>query len=1629
MLRKSSNIRAKRGTFAFRKLAATLTLSAFISGALAPLQAAAAAGLDDLKLRAPLKRDLAFEETDETTGGERKANVLFLIESTAAMGFTPKGVVPQVWRDNRWDDSYWESANWEDTRNKLGYTIHDINRMMEDATFGMGALPTAWRNGDLRPERNLYGRDLDSGNNYKKGKNLSEDIALNKDNYYFPFLEAGNALVGLYNGQMTPLEVSFDNAPTLWPDIVAFNKYSSGSDVCSYNHPTGSWSSLKIGYVSDVFNEKARRIKSNSGMRFQGDEVVRYSYWNATMDNKPYPYALVFKDPKYWANGWTENTLPGPNDLVPNDSRMYETKMVLWNLLQNRDVFKGLRFAMATTFLSPANVEIGATEGTHYGYNQPRSDINGMFKVSPYSSNVMTKSYFDADGNSYTEDAGASRSRVRYKNGAMYGPITGELESYFTIHGQFYPMWHNATAHSNYATLQSDNTEPDGWWSNYADGGGGGKKKDKKRQGELADRPQYKLMNRASLHLPFKEYDDKWTKYDKTITHADKFKMWINGIADIKSDGTTGRKEQNISRTHDALKGTNRERQFHYYNDPEIGIAGVFALAQAIFPDPLSFDAQTGQSLNLDREYYLSRGWIWYSLRDANVNYRADFRRYSDEIELSGAPRARYNSGSGEAAGSVLDFFSPLMNYNLDGESDNSEPNLTPLKKVQVWTSKDTSKIKIDDLDDVSFPIRSACEDNWVVVISSGMEPKVANPKMYSYSVWEAVKNLYDSTDASRSRDMNLPTGPRKAPYNQATMIARDALGRRVLKHVDLENPIRTIVIGIVANENDPDVRDNPNVLAEVRRMRLNLVRAAVAGQGGDASKINYNNMSGAAYQPYFADNAASLTAALQSALSFVNESQIRQPGRGSITESVPLDGEDAVSNAFRVTYRIVDGNQWDATLTRFIVSKDAAGGTTMKEGWELGERLLARRGDASSPLKKRNLIYWSADGTKKFVDLAENDSKFGTLVGMTIAKMASDNIQGGTFNGYAPYNALYQWFQGYDYSYAKKTNYPRTSMLVDASQSAVVLVDAPTPVDSLPGFRAWAEETRKKNRHPAKLYLQTNDGILHVVNPGTGDEELAILPPPVLLPSRVATLKTKMEGGALKWMDVEGPEKKTAGFRSNPVYLLDGSLQKKRFDMSKAHDGTGWGTFLLGTLGRGGCGLYMLDVSSPNDLKFSWYREKAGEYLVSMAFSDAEPRVELAKNVTSATDAPYKKLGYNSPKPAMGAAVDAAQGYRNIVALPGGTQTAIDFDANGGEGSTLLLLDAKDGSVIHVFDGTDVAKSANKAGGGISGRAPYMGMMTSEPFLYRSENNQYMTGNIFAADNRGNIFRVSLEEKDSGGVTKPLSAADWSISTVATLQPDLAAAAKSAANYSMPYGLAAGGVKSTIWLAGGTADIPVLKTAQFPEGALRNESQMIFALKAEEAAPTFARDNLKLLSSKDVKSLLNPSEKYMGWYIPLEKSGQNNFREYVSAKPTLVNGTLFVPTFIQKNKVATNDASICGLVREVNGESRLYALDVTTGGANFWGSGVSAGSSAKYIALAGVKITGLTLSKHGKKNSLFLTLDNLSGNFDAKRIGEKKLIGVSGAGDMAEIINLPGIPLIPPFGNGKSVIDYWLIK
>jgi hypothetical protein len=1628
-----------------KRLITVLVLALFIAQAALPAWAEPVP-LDEMKTRAIRKSEAALDETDMTTGGARKANVLFLVEATPPMIYTPKGVTPTTIRDWDWYNNE-EAINWKETKRLYGMDFDDINRANWHATFGIGMMPPAWTGQDMRKERNLYGRERLPENNFKRGSTPAETLELNKNDYYFPFKDPGAAkkVEEAYRSQRTKLETHFTGVPGK-PDYSAiWNTNTTGTQGVSNTAP---W---------------------------------KYDNLNAS---KGFPYALVFKNPAYWAvppSHWTQE------DLVPNDSRMYQTKLVLWRLLEDESLFRGIRFGLATTFLSPANGNTDSSGNYNSHYNDDnhtgiyrRTDMNGIFRVEPYGSNVPSMRFFekDAAGN-FKKDAdgklkpsrffegGEFRPRERgtrfpveitkydsklnplgieknknpgaqygqkwYTNGILTSPITGHLRYFSGIHGQYIILWQNLPIGLNYSMNSTDPRHEGGseWSERW--------------------RSSYRILNRASLHVPINDYSHKWEKIGKDgrkvagmeISHADKFRLWINGFADIKSGGTNYVDPLLTSSGEDVgtkyPNHSNRWKQWHFYNDPEIGAAGSFSLPQAIFPDPRP-------GWDLSRQIYADNGWIWYSLKKRNVNYIANFNQYSAELDAPGIPRAFFNAGSGEAAGSVLDFFSPpvfknglrdftipftisraaagwwdhntqyyMGNYALGNEVYVSKAYPNDERDAALGgRASGSDAVTWKDLDDVSYPIRSACENNWVILITSGQEVEPEDvPGAYRYSAADAIKNLYDYT-----RDNKVTMLERNADGTPKT----DSSGNYDLKEVKLDKPIRTIVIGIVA---DPDKMDPGPERDQVIKMRKNVTRMARAGRGEDP------DYEGSEIVPFFADDTETLFEDIKAALAAVNESQVQQPGAGAMAKTPPMEGEAGTSNMFATTYRIIEGNQWDAALTRYVVSEDSDGNTTVSADWELGRNLLNSRGG-------RNLKYWGQGSAGKGF-MAWNGAGLAELLGMTDARVTAAGLG---ISGYSPpmEEAFYRWFQGYDFSYKKSgetAEYMRSSMLADIGKSGVEFGDYPKSADTLPGYAEWGAR-HVQDDSKLRLYAQGNDGILHVIEPKTGRETDAILLPPVLLPWRLATLKTDVIDGKVQWRNVAGGEKSTPGLRSNPAYILDGSLQKRRIDMNEDRNPAGnreWGTYLLGTMGKAGSGLYMLkladpafsDLTDPSKPQFSWYREKLGDMQISMYGDMTKPSIVPSADVTG-EEAAFSNLGFNSPIPAMGVTGWAADKQKNFIALAGGTQSAYDPANNGREGAVLLFLDPSDGSIIRAF-GSGSVNSNLRIGGGVTGKAPYMGMMVSPPTLVRSDLDDYRAGKVYASDNRGNIFRVKLED-DGGGTVETLAPDRWTIDTIATLQENYDEAISSTDNYSVPHGLVCGSVSnSSVWLAGGTADVGTRISDSNPAGIISNKKQMIFAFRDDcSISRTAIRGGDWKQLTREGSDALEKSGGKSGWFIPLEEDKQTKFREYVSAKPVITGGVLFVPTFIQRRPIDPTDASVCGLVRNINGDSRLYAVDLTSGGGEFWNG--DDGGPVKYITLEGIKITGMNLvdSKFGKR--LIARYDILAENPSLiEKPRQRNVSRVSGASNLIQIRDLyrGGSDIdLPP---GATINVYWIMK
>ena len=169
-----------------------------------------------------------------------------------------------------------------------------------------------------------------------------------------------------------------------------------------------------------------------------------------------------------------------------------------------------------------------------------------------------------------------------------------------------------------------------------------------------------------------------------------------------------------------------------------------------------------------------------------------------------------------------------------------------------------------------------------------------------------------------------------------------------------------------------------------------------------------------------------------------------------------------------------------------------------------------------------------------------------------------------------------------------------RTTLLGDIVNSQPVYVGAPDPqlhnpdagFDGASTYASFA--ISKANRTPV-IYVGGNDGMLHGFNADSGEEIYAFIP------------KTVITSDLASLADPDYEHR----------YFVDGELT-----IADVYDASAsaWKSILVGTLGRGGRGVFALDVTDPDNVKFLW--EKSGDDISELGQSLGKPMiVKLANN------------------------------------------------------------------------------------------------------------------------------------------------------------------------------------------------------------------------------------------------------------------------------------------------------------------------------------------------------------------------------------------------------------------------------
>jgi hypothetical protein len=268
----------------------------------------------------------------------------------------------------------------------------------------------------------------------------------------------------------------------------------------------------------------------------------------------------------------------------------------------------------------------------------------------------------------------------------------------------------------------------------------------------------------------------------------------------------------------------------------------------------------------------------------------------------------------------------------------------------------------------------------------------------------------------------------------------------------------------------------------------------------------------------------------------------------------------------------------------------------------------------------------------------------------------------------------------------------------------------------------------------------------------------------------------------------------------------------------------------------------------------------------------------------------------------------------------------------------------------------------------------------------------------------------------------------------VASLQEDASKAKSGAGNYSAPNGFTAGYDGSTLWVAGGTSNILIkMNLVTLPTGVIENEKQMIFGFKvpAGNAAPYVRGTDFKNLPEG---GKLEAADNKPGWYIPLRPGGtegdMDSDDEYVSTKPAAVEATMYVATFQRRKKIDKEETNPCALTRLVRGNSRIFAIDIRTGGSA--GFKDENGNAVAYIELEDIKITDIAVTQTGANDgdsSLVITYDLLSdeNNLNSGTVVNNGIQEIEGV--QALKLNIKGGTGNSELEPGSSVINYWLAR
>lgn len=322
--------------------------------------------------------------------------------------------------------------------------------------------------------------------------------------------------------------------------------------------------------------------------------------------------------------------------------------------------------------------------------------------------------------------------------------------------------------------------------------------------------------------------------------------------------------------------------------------------------------------------------------------------------------------------------------------------------------------------------------------------------------------------------------------------------------------------------------------------------------------------------------------------------------------------------------------NAWKGFITAETVQAD---GTTVIPTPSWGGNNTADKLDALTNLNNRLILswsdQWSTNNYKGGVAFRWNDNGSSYLSAAQNAQLGlNTNATGVTVatNGQNKLNYIRgdRTLEGSDSSgyTAAKPFRERKSRQGDIINSVVWYTGAPASNYALDGYAAF---TRNNVSRTAMIYAGGNDGMLHGFSAVDGSEKIAYVPRGVIPTLNLLT---------------------APAFNSTHKYFVDGSPMTGDVDLSTDNPALptyspNWRTLLVGTLGAGGKGYFVMDVTNP-----AGFAESNAQQLVKLdrtrGSTEAIPNcnqtgmVTTQKTACSAALEEDKDIGHITARPVL---------------------------------------------------------------------------------------------------------------------------------------------------------------------------------------------------------------------------------------------------------------------------------------------------------------------------------------------------------------------------------------------------------